>query len=142
SNQLAGTQDTNTHAGTHDDSDSECDESVIVVPSFPSNHFSFLGPKVHTASATVESTSDYAEELARLQKQAYEVHSAATDTWNSADTVPAVSSTPATTIPEPVHADDIPLPPGLSSGSSENSTRFPSPSDLANHISSSSDYLP
>ncbi|GJY84997.1 ribonuclease H-like domain-containing protein [Tanacetum coccineum] len=51
SNQPAGTQDTNTHAGTHDDSDSECDEQVIVVPS---NHFS--GPKVHTASATVEST--------------------------------------------------------------------------------------
>ncbi|GJS14583.1 putative ribonuclease H-like domain-containing protein [Tanacetum coccineum] len=43
SNQPAGTQDTNTHAGTHDDSDSECDEQVIVVPSFPSNHFS--GPK-------------------------------------------------------------------------------------------------
>ncbi|GJW15477.1 putative ribonuclease H-like domain-containing protein [Tanacetum coccineum] len=64
-NPPAGTQDTNTHAGTHDDSDSECDEQVIVVPSFPSNHFS--GPKVHTASATVESTSDYAEELARLQ---------------------------------------------------------------------------
>ncbi|GKA08708.1 hypothetical protein Tco_0688039 [Tanacetum coccineum] len=64
------TQDTNTHAGTHDDSDSECDEQVIVVPSFPSNHFS--GPKVHTASAIVESTSDYAEELARLQGQAYE----------------------------------------------------------------------
>ncbi|GJU81324.1 hypothetical protein Tco_1283689, partial [Tanacetum coccineum] len=76
-----------------------------------------------------------------------------------ADTVPAVSAIPATSIPagsinpaaggsavpsipsssmvEPVHADDTPLPPGHSSGSSENSTRFPSPSDLANHISSS-----
>ncbi|GJV21509.1 putative ribonuclease H-like domain-containing protein [Tanacetum coccineum] len=32
-----------------------------------------------------------------------------------------------------------PLPPGHSLGSSENSTRFPSPSDLANHISSSSE---
>ncbi|GKG49787.1 hypothetical protein Tco_0518561, partial [Tanacetum coccineum] len=36
----AGTQDTNTHTGTQDDSDSECDEQVIVVPSFPSNHLS------------------------------------------------------------------------------------------------------
>ncbi|GJS16798.1 putative ribonuclease H-like domain-containing protein [Tanacetum coccineum] len=159
SHQPAGTQDTNTHAGTQDDSDSECDEQVIVVPSFPSNHFS--GPKVHTASATVESTSDYAEELARLQGQAYAANSAAKDTWKTADTVPAVSGIPATSIPagsinqaaggsavpstpsssvvEPVHADDTPLPPGHSLGSSENSTRFPSPSDLANHISSSSE---
>ncbi|GKA79794.1 putative ribonuclease H-like domain-containing protein, partial [Tanacetum coccineum] len=158
SNQPAGTQDTNTHAGTHDDSDSECDEQVIVVPSFPSNHFS--GPKVHTASAIVESTSDYAEELARLQGQAYEANSAAKDTWKTADTVPAGSGVPATRIPagsinqaaggsavpstpsssvvEPVHAN-TPLPPGHSLGSSENSTRFSSPSDLANHISSSSE---
>ncbi|GKB27336.1 putative ribonuclease H-like domain-containing protein, partial [Tanacetum coccineum] len=80
---------------------------------------------------------------------------------NTADTVPAVSAIPATSIPagsinqaagvsavpstpsssmvEPVHANDTPLPPGHSLGSSENSTRFPSPSDLANHISSSSE---
>ncbi|GJZ93369.1 ribonuclease H-like domain, reverse transcriptase, RNA-dependent DNA polymerase [Tanacetum coccineum] len=134
-----GTQDTNTHAGTHDDSDSECDEQVIVVPSFPSNHFS--GPKVHTASATVESSSDYAEELARLQGQAYEANSAAKVTWKTADTVPAgsgsipagsinqaaggfaVPSTPSSSVVEPVHAD-TPLPPGHSLGSSENSTRF------------------
>ncbi|GKC75849.1 putative ribonuclease H-like domain-containing protein, partial [Tanacetum coccineum] len=153
------TQDTNTHAGTHDDSDSECDEQVIVVSSFPSNHFS--GPKVHTASATVESTSDYAEELARLKGQAYEANSAAKDTWKTADTVPAGSGVPATSIPagsinqaaggsavpstpsssvvEPVHADTTPLPHGHSLGSSENSMRFSSPSDLANHISSSSE---
>ncbi|GJY82729.1 putative ribonuclease H-like domain-containing protein, partial [Tanacetum coccineum] len=81
------------------------------------------------------------------------------DTWNTADMVPAVSAIPATSIlagsinqaagvsavhstpsssmVEPVH--DTPLPPGYSLGSSENSTRFPSPSDLANHISSSSE---
>ncbi|GKB15203.1 putative ribonuclease H-like domain-containing protein [Tanacetum coccineum] len=158
SNQPAGTQDTNTHAGTHDDSDSECDEQVIVIPSFPSNHLS--GPKVHTASATVESTSVYAEELARLQGQAYEANTAAKDTWKTANTVPAGSGVPATSIPagsinqaaggsavpttpsssvvEPVHTD-TPLPPGHSLGSSEYSTRFSSPSDLANHISSSSE---
>ncbi|GJS03795.1 putative ribonuclease H-like domain-containing protein [Tanacetum coccineum] len=83
------------------------------------------------------------------------------DSWKTADTVPAVSAIPATSIPagsinqaaggsavpstpspfmvEPVHADDTPLPSGHSLGSSENSTRFPSPSDLANHISSSSE---
>ncbi|GJS79519.1 putative ribonuclease H-like domain-containing protein [Tanacetum coccineum] len=157
--EAVSTQDTNTHADTHDDSDSECDDQVIVVPSFPSNHF--LGPKVHTTSATVESTSDYAEELARLQGQAYEANSAAKDTWKTADTVPAGSGVPATSIPtgninqaacgsavpstpsssvgEPVHADDTPLPPGHSLGLSENSTKFSSPSDLANHISSSSE---
>ncbi|GJS24472.1 putative ribonuclease H-like domain-containing protein [Tanacetum coccineum] len=112
-------------AGTQDDSDSESDEQLIVVPSFPSNHF------------------------------------LATDTWKIADQVPTISVIPATSIPagsinqaaggsavpstpsssmvEPVHADDTPLPPGHSLGSSENSTRFPSPSDLANHISSSSE---
>ncbi|GJS00285.1 hypothetical protein Tco_0316793 [Tanacetum coccineum] len=56
--------------GTQDDSDSECDEHVIVVPSFPSNRFS--GPKVNETSDMVESHSDYAEELARLQRQEHE----------------------------------------------------------------------
>nr|GEX30093.1 putative ribonuclease H-like domain-containing protein [Tanacetum cinerariifolium] len=35
------------------------------------------GPKVHDASAPMENNLDYAEELARLQKQEYEAHSAA-----------------------------------------------------------------
>ncbi|GJV32020.1 putative ribonuclease H-like domain-containing protein [Tanacetum coccineum] len=76
---------------------SESDEQLIVVPSFPSNQFS--GPEVNPASDTVESSSDYAEELARLQRQAYEANSTATDTWKTADTVPAVSAIPATSIP-------------------------------------------
>ncbi|GJU71836.1 putative ribonuclease H-like domain-containing protein [Tanacetum coccineum] len=114
-----------------------------------------------TVFCTEESSLDYAKELARLQGQAYEANSAAKDTWKTADTVPAGSGVPATSIPagsinqaadgsavpstpsssmvEPVHADNTPLPPGHSLGSSENSTRFSSPSDLANHISSSSE---
>ncbi|GJS99218.1 putative ribonuclease H-like domain-containing protein [Tanacetum coccineum] len=156
--EAVSTQDTNTHAGTHDDSYSECDDQVIVVPSFPSNHF--LGPKVHTTSATVESTSDYAEELARLQGQAYEANSAVKDTWKTADTVLLVVVFMLLAFPlvilikslwfccsfysiffcgVTVHADDTPLPPGHSLGLSENSTKFSSPSDLANHISSSSE---
>nr|GEX29805.1 ribonuclease H-like domain-containing protein [Tanacetum cinerariifolium] len=40
-NTHAGTQDTNINAGTQDDdSESECDEQAILVPSFPSNSFS------------------------------------------------------------------------------------------------------
>ncbi|GJZ56384.1 putative ribonuclease H-like domain-containing protein [Tanacetum coccineum] len=42
-NQPAGAQDTHINAGTQDDDlDSECDEQVIVVPSFPSDNFSGL----------------------------------------------------------------------------------------------------
>nr|GEV25861.1 putative ribonuclease H-like domain-containing protein [Tanacetum cinerariifolium] len=70
------THDTNILAGTQvDDSYSECDEQVILVPSFPSN--SFLGPTVHDVSAPMENNLDYAEELARLQRQEYEAHSTA-----------------------------------------------------------------
>ncbi|GKF95810.1 hypothetical protein Tco_0288545, partial [Tanacetum coccineum] len=147
SNQPAGTQGTNIHAGTHDDSDSESDEQLIVVPSFPSNHF--LGPEVNPVFDIVESTSDYAEELARLQRQEYEANTVLSVSVIPAASIPAgsinppagssdVSSTPSFSMVELVHADATPLPPRHSLGSSENSTRFPSPSDLANHISSSS----
>ncbi|GKC36723.1 putative ribonuclease H-like domain-containing protein, partial [Tanacetum coccineum] len=181
SNQPAGTQDPHIHAGTQDDSDLECDEQVIVVPSFPSNRFS--GPTVYEASQMMESNSDYAEELARLQRQEHEAKDTAEkygfgfskDTeehLRQADMVPAGSIDPAASISagsidpaasisagsidpaasistgtaepfptfiEPVHADETSLPPGHSLGSSEHSTRFPSPSDLANSISSSSE---
>nr|GEY61548.1 ribonuclease H-like domain-containing protein [Tanacetum cinerariifolium] len=64
-NTPAGTQDTNINAGTQDDdSESECDEQEILVPSFHSNTFS--GPKVNDVSAPIENNLDYAEELARL----------------------------------------------------------------------------
>ncbi|GKF31396.1 putative ribonuclease H-like domain-containing protein, partial [Tanacetum coccineum] len=145
SNQPTGTQDPHIHVGTQDDSDSECDEQVIVVPSFPSNFFS--GTKVHTASDMVESSSDYAEELARLQKQAYdantiaEKHLSQADIATSRNGVPAGkvglaadvsashsdTSTPVCT-PVPIAAPSFPL--GHSLGSSEHSLRYPSPSDL------------
>ncbi|GJV46698.1 putative ribonuclease H-like domain-containing protein [Tanacetum coccineum] len=106
-NQPAGTQDPHIHAGTQDDSDSECDEQVIVVPSFPSNRFS--GPKVHEASEMVESNSDYAEELARLQRQEHEAKDTAKkygfgfskdtkELLRQADMVPAGSIDPAASI--------------------------------------------
>ncbi|GJS92561.1 putative ribonuclease H-like domain-containing protein [Tanacetum coccineum] len=133
---------------------SECDEQVIVVPSFPSNSFS--RPKVHEASEMVESSTDYAEELARLQKQAYEANATAEKHLSQADhaasrngvpagkiNISAGSIDPAASISaasiKPVHAVETSLPPGHSLGSSEHSTRYPSPSDLANSMSSSSD---
>ncbi|GJT53229.1 putative ribonuclease H-like domain-containing protein [Tanacetum coccineum] len=109
---------------TQDDSDSECDEQVIIAPSFPSNRFS--GPKVLEASEMVESNSDYAEELSDM------VPVGGIDPTASISTDTAE---PFPTVIEPVHADEISLPPGYSLGSSEHSTRFPSPSDLANSIS-------
>ncbi|GJY00050.1 putative ribonuclease H-like domain-containing protein, partial [Tanacetum coccineum] len=121
-NQLACTQDTNIHAGTQDDSNSECDEQVIIVPSFPSNSFS--GPKVHEASKMVESTS-------RHRVPAGKIDSAAGVSYG-----PAEKSTP---VVKPIHTDAQPLPPGISLGSSEHSSRYPSPSDLANTMSSSSE---
>ncbi|GJS15956.1 hypothetical protein Tco_0410428 [Tanacetum coccineum] len=78
-----GTQDTNTHAVAHDDSD-------VRVP-----RFILLLLVVQRRS----NYQDYAEELARLQGQAYEANSAAKDTWKTADTVPAGSGVPATSIP-------------------------------------------
>ncbi|GJS28642.1 putative ribonuclease H-like domain-containing protein [Tanacetum coccineum] len=166
SNQPAGTQDPHMHAGTQDYSDSECDEQVIVVPSFPSNRFS--GPKINEASEMEESSSDYAEELARLQRQEHEAKDPAEkygfgfskDTkehLRQADMVPAgsfdptasisagsidpaasISTGPFPTVIEPVYADETSFHFGHSLGSSAHSTRFPSPFDLVNSISSSS----
>ncbi|GJV37858.1 hypothetical protein Tco_1410335 [Tanacetum coccineum] len=70
-----GTQETNINAGTQDtDSDSEVDEQVIVVPSFPSN--SFAGPSSSNGPSVIERNADYAEELAKLQRQEYEAKDA------------------------------------------------------------------
>ncbi|GJR07265.1 ribonuclease H-like domain-containing protein [Tanacetum coccineum] len=72
----AGTQETNINAGTQDhDSDSEVDEQVIVVPSFPSNRFA--GPSSSNGPSIMERNADYAEELAKLQRQEYEAKDAA-----------------------------------------------------------------
>ncbi|GJV22379.1 putative ribonuclease H-like domain-containing protein [Tanacetum coccineum] len=189
----AGTQETNINAGTQDhDSDSEVDEQVIVVPSFPSN--SFAGPSSSNGPSVMERNADYAEELAKLQRQEYEAKDAAArygylfsqatteilsqaeaeirNQGVSADRDPAgigsaggvsagstsAGSDPAGSHPAghfqpagsyapadqgdpaastsvsadliPVHADESTLPPGQVLGSSENTTRFPVPSDV------------
>ncbi|GJQ97319.1 putative ribonuclease H-like domain-containing protein [Tanacetum coccineum] len=110
------------HEWDTDDSDSECDEQVIVVPSFPSNSFS--GPKVDEAS-------DMGLVSSRNRVPAGKIDSAA-----GVSDGPTKTSTP---VFKPVHTDATSLPPGHSLGSSEHSTRYPSPSDLANSMSSSSE---
>ncbi|GKB16618.1 hypothetical protein Tco_0850541, partial [Tanacetum coccineum] len=65
---------------------------------------------------------------------------AASITAGSIDPTARISTSthePFPTIIELVHADETSLPPGHSLGSSKHSIRFPSPSDLANSISSS-----
>ncbi|GJV44112.1 putative ribonuclease H-like domain-containing protein [Tanacetum coccineum] len=157
-NKPAGAQETNINAGTQDtDSDSEVDEQVIVVPSFPSN--SFAGPSSSNGPSVMERNADYAEELAKLQRQEYEAKDAAARYGyldpagiasagsDPAGGNPAGSSQPAgsdepagkgnpavsTSVSAdfiPVHADESTLPPGQPLGSSENTTRFPVPSDV------------
>ncbi|GKF47676.1 hypothetical protein Tco_0137478, partial [Tanacetum coccineum] len=109
-----------------------------------------LGYTRFKSNQLVESNSDYTEELARLQRQEHEakdiaekagnIDPVASITAGSIDPTASISTgthEPFPTVIEPVHADETSLPPGYSLGSSEHSTRFPSPSDLANSISSS-----
>nr|GFD01474.1 hypothetical protein [Tanacetum cinerariifolium] len=123
----AGAQGTNIIAGNQDDdSDSEYDKQVIVVPSFPSN--SFVGPLSRNGPSVTERNADYAEELARLQRQECEAKDAVerygylfsqeiADILSQAEAdirkngVSAALDSAATT-----------LPPGQSLGSSENTT--------------------
>ncbi|GKE85694.1 hypothetical protein Tco_1559436, partial [Tanacetum coccineum] len=133
------TQDPNIHAGTQADSDSECNEQVIVVPSFPSNRFS--SPTVHEASEMMESYSDYAEELVRLQRQEHEANDTTekygfgfskdteehlrqadiearrnmvpADSIDPAASISVVPAKPFPTVIEPAPAADTSLPPGI-----------------------------
>nr|GFB45683.1 retrovirus-related Pol polyprotein from transposon TNT 1-94 [Tanacetum cinerariifolium] len=206
-NPPAGIHDTNIIAGTQDDdSESECDEHVILVPSFPSN--SFLGPKygfevsnktavmllqadIETHRNLVLAAGDPAGSIVstggilagRIPAGSVPAshvpagsvpasHVPASHVPAShvpASHVPAGSvlashvlagSVPASSIPDggvlagsinsagfgdPVASESVlavfttdhvvvsPLPLGHSLGSSEHSTRFPSPSDLGNH---------
>ncbi|GJS70782.1 putative ribonuclease H-like domain-containing protein [Tanacetum coccineum] len=203
----AGTYGTNINAGTQDhDSDSEVDEQVIVVPSFPSNRFA--GPSSSNGPRIMERNADYAEELAKLQRQEYEAKDAAArygylfsqataeilcqaeadirtqgvsavqdpagidsavkdsagvdsavrvpsgivsadsdpaggnpaDSFPPAGSVesadesnPAVSSSVSADL-NSVYADESTLPPGQQLGTSENTTRFPVPSDKPTSI--------
>ncbi|GJR27442.1 putative ribonuclease H-like domain-containing protein [Tanacetum coccineum] len=158
SNQPAGTQDPHIHAGTQDDLDSECDEQVIVVPSFPSNRFSAekygfgfsKDTKEHLRQADMvcagsidPTASIFAGSIDPAASiSAGSIDPAASIFAGSIDLVASISTgtvEPFPTFIEPVHADETSLPPGYSLGSSKHSTRFPSPSNLANSISSSSE---
>nr|GEY23844.1 putative ribonuclease H-like domain-containing protein [Tanacetum cinerariifolium] len=160
-NQSAGTQEATTNpTGTQDaNSDSDYDEQVIIVPSYPSHSIHGTKPKDTSGDAVDDSPLNSADEifqkeLARLKGQEQRATSDAESlglgfandaeelqTRASAKTVPP-SSIPVRTgsIPVPasdtmVSIDDVPVhtrSPTNSFFDVEPTTRFPSPSDLGN----------
>ncbi|GKE74415.1 putative ribonuclease H-like domain-containing protein, partial [Tanacetum coccineum] len=158
-NQSAGTQKALTNpAGTQDaDSDSECDEQVIIIPSYPSHNIQEAEPKDTSVDEVDDSPLDSAEEifqqeLARLKGQEQRATSDAKDAeelQKRASTKPV----PTGSIPVPfgdttISPDSVPVPTGSPTDSffdDEPTTRFPSPFDLGNNepslgIFSSSSY--
>nr|GEX31604.1 hypothetical protein [Tanacetum cinerariifolium] len=147
-NQSAGTQGATTnYAGTHDvDLDSNCDEQVIIVPSYPSHSIQGTEPKDTSSDAVDDSLLNFADEifqkeLARLKGQEQKA------------TSNAESLVPTGYIPDPagatmVSTNDVPVYTSSSTNSffdDEPTTRFSYPSDLGNHdpspgIFSSSSY--
>ncbi|GJT45295.1 putative ribonuclease H-like domain-containing protein [Tanacetum coccineum] len=163
---LLGTQETNIPAGTQaQDSDSDVEEQVIVVPSFPSTSFAESEDKDAAArygylfsQATAEILSQAEAEI-RNQGVSADRDPAGIDSAGgvsagktSAGSVPTAGNPAGTFQPAgsydpaalgdpaastsvsadfiPVHADESTLPPGKFLGSSENTKRFPVPSDV------------
>ncbi|GJT93563.1 hypothetical protein Tco_1082408 [Tanacetum coccineum] len=131
-----GTQETNINAGTQDhDSDSEVDEQVIVVPSFPSN--SFAGPSSSNGPSVMNAMQIYAVlELAKLQRHGScwldSAGGVAGRGWGGVVLLLVVILLVYIVSVDLFlfNADESTLPPGQSLGSSENTTRFPVPSDV------------
>nr|GEY76828.1 hypothetical protein [Tanacetum cinerariifolium] len=162
-NQSAGIQKAKTnHAGTQDgDSDSECDEQVIIVPSYPSHIIQRTKPK-DTSGDEVDgsplNSADeiYQKELTRLKGQEQRATSYAERLGlgfkNDAEELQKRASAkivpPVPAGDTMVSTDDVPVHTSSSTDSffdNEPTTRFLSPSDLGNHdpspgIFSSSSY--
>ncbi|GJZ86785.1 putative ribonuclease H-like domain-containing protein [Tanacetum coccineum] len=165
-NQSAGTHEASTNpAGTQDaDSDSECDEQVIIIPSYPSHSIQEAEPKDISGDEVDDSPLDSAEEifqkeLARLKGQEQRATSDAKDTEELQERA-STKSVPTGSIQIPsgettispgdvsVPTGSVPVPTGSPTDSffdDEPTTRFPSPSDLGNNepslgIFSSSSY--
>nr|GEX86113.1 hypothetical protein [Tanacetum cinerariifolium] len=144
-NQSACTQgNTTTSAGTQDaDSDSNCDEQVIIIPSYPSHNIQGTH-SIDTAGTTI--TTD-AEEL-RTPTSVEDVLSSCIPIFTGLVPVPTglvpvpTGSIPVTTgsIPVPaggttVPTDEVPVHTGNTTDSmfDKPTTRFPYPSNLENH---------
>nr|GEV38867.1 hypothetical protein [Tanacetum cinerariifolium] len=137
---------TTTSAGTQDaDSDSDCDEQVIIIPSYPSHIIQGTQP-VNSPGDKEKQVTTNAEEL--------RTPSGVEDVLPSCIPIPTGSLPVATgSVPVPagdttVPTDDVPVHTGNTTDSlfdDQPTTRFPCPSDLGNHdplpgIFSSSSY--
>nr|GEV42583.1 hypothetical protein [Tanacetum cinerariifolium] len=123
-NQSAGTHDVTTNpAGTQDaDSDSDCDEQVIIVPSYPSHSIQGIEPKDNFDDEVDDSPLNFADEifqkeLARLKGQEHRATSDAERLGlgfaNDAEELQKRAS--AKVVPSaciPVPPGSIPVPPG------------------------------
>ncbi|GJU74544.1 putative ribonuclease H-like domain-containing protein [Tanacetum coccineum] len=113
-NQSAGTQEVLPNsAGTHDaDSDSECDEQVIIIPSYPSHSIQEAAPKDISSDEVDDTPLDSAEEifqkeLARLKGQEQSATSVAKDTEES-QMRESTKLVPPGSIPVPTGSIEIP----------------------------------
>nr|GEY77473.1 hypothetical protein [Tanacetum cinerariifolium] len=139
---VQGTQRATTNsAGTQDaDSDSDCDEQVIIFPSYPSHNIQRSEPKDTYDDEVVDSPFHSADkifqkELARLKDQ---------EQREDLQTPPSAKPVPPGCIPVPtvpaattmVPTDDVLVHTSSSTDlmfNGEPTTRFPCPSDLGNH---------
>nr|GEY92881.1 hypothetical protein [Tanacetum cinerariifolium] len=164
-NQSAGTQRATTNlVGIQEaDSDSDCDEQVIIVPSYPSHNIQGIEPKDTSGDEVDDSLLNsvdaiFQKELARLARLKGQVQKASSDAESlglgfandakeilknaSAKTIPPGSiPVPTGYIPVPVGAtmvspDDVPVHTSSSTDSffdDEPTIRFPCPLNLGNH---------
>nr|GEX11804.1 hypothetical protein [Tanacetum cinerariifolium] len=133
-NQSVGTQEATTNpAGTQDaDSDSDCDEQVIIFPSYPSHSIQGTEPKDTSGDEVDDSPLHSADEI--FQKELASLKDQEQRATSNAKSL-------GTGIPVPsgdtrVSTDDVPLHTSSSTDSffdDEPTTRFDSPSDLGNH---------
>nr|GEU29330.1 ribonuclease H-like domain, reverse transcriptase, RNA-dependent DNA polymerase [Tanacetum cinerariifolium] len=157
-NQSAGTQGATTNSiGTHDvDSNSDCNEQVIIVPSYPSHRIQHSEPK-DTSGDEVDdspfhSANDiFQKEIARLKGQEQRVTTDAESLGlrfanNAEELTTQASAKPVLPGCIPVHTGSVPVPtvsiqvPTVHTSSStdlifdgESTTRFFYPSHLGNH---------
>nr|GEV21727.1 ribonuclease H-like domain-containing protein [Tanacetum cinerariifolium] len=152
-NQSAGTQgNTINSIGIQDaDSESDYDEQVIIVPSYPSNSVQESQP-IDTPGDKFDdspfSSADeiFQKELAKLKDQEQRVTSDVEELRTPAgvkDVLPGCIPVPTGRVPVP--ASSFPVPTAYSMFDGEPTTRFPCPFDLGNHnpspvIFSSSSY--
>nr|GEV75441.1 ribonuclease H-like domain, reverse transcriptase, RNA-dependent DNA polymerase [Tanacetum cinerariifolium] len=141
-NQSAGLQEATTNpAGTQDaDSDSNCDEQVIIVPSYPSHSIQGTEPKDTFGDKVDDSPLNSADEIFQKELARQKVPPGSIPILTGSIPVPS-GDTMVSTDDVPIHTSS----PTDSSFDDEPTTIFPSLSDLGNHdpspgIFSSSSY--